>query len=408
MIAPPAARSIAYALFGPVELLATAVITATLAAGVALSVVAIGLPLVLAALAAARAWGGLERRVARQLLGVTVAAPVASGSLVDPAGWRAVLFLLARVPGAVLALGALGAGYGLGLAEVSYPLWFRAGGPYTADGVTRPDTTQVVGHFYLDSWPRALGAALAGALLVVAGTYAVRGLLVVQRALLPLLGPPRGAASARVAELEARRNAAVDAAAAALRRIERDLHDGAQARLVTVAIDLGRAREALGPALDVDQARALVEVAHGNVTAALAELRDLARGIHPPALDEGLGPALAELADRAGLPVALTVEAPARPERPAAAIESIAYFCAAELLTNAVKHSGARQVNVHLRQNDATVTLRVTDDGAGGADPARGSGLTGLAERVEPVDGRLDVASPAGGPTVVTVTLPVR
>ena len=148
-----------------------------------------------------------------------------------------------------------------------------------------------------------------------------------------------------------------------------------------------------------------MDAAHRGAKEALIELRDLARGIHPPVLDSGLAEALATLAAQSIIPVELTADIA---ERPTPAIETIAYFCAAELLANAAKHSGANRVLLDLTQRADTLRLRVSDDGAGGADPAGGSGLPGLVQRVRTVDGRLDLTSPPGGPTVVTVELPLR
>ena len=214
----------------------------------------------------------------------------------------------------------------------------------------------------------------------------------------------------RVRELERSRALVVDDAAARLRRIEQDLHDGAQAQLVAVVMKLGLAREHLGSAVagsagqgDLERALELVDAAQNRAVAAITELRDLARGIHPPALGEGLGAALAALAERSELPVGLTVDLP---QRPTAAIEVIAYFCAAELLTNAAKHSGARHATMEAMHQAGLLRVRVSDDGDGGARIEAGGGLAGLAERVKTVDGRLQVTSPAGGPTVVTVELP--
>ena len=213
----------------------------------------------------------------------------------------------------------------------------------------------------------------------------------------------------RVRELERSRALVVDDAAARLRRIEQDLHDGAQAQMVAVVMKLGLAREHLGSAVarsgqsDVERALELVDAAHRGAIEAITELRDLAHGIHPPALDEGLGAALAALATRSDVPVELIVDLP---ERPSAAIEVIAYFCAAELLANVAKHSGARYATVEVMHQPALVRMRVSDDGSGGARVQAGGGLAGLAERVKTVDGGLQVTSPAGGPTVVTVELP--
>jgi signal transduction histidine kinase len=218
----------------------------------------------------------------------------------------------------------------------------------------------------------------------------------------------------RVRELEESRALAVDDAAARLRRIEQDLHDGAQAQMVAVVMKLGLAQEHLGRAVarfgKTDTERALelralelVDEAHRGGMEAIKELRDLARGIHPPALDEGLGAALAALVGRSEAPVDLVVDLP---DRPSAAIETIAYFCAAELLTNVAKHSGARHVTLEAVHLVGLLRVRVTDDGVGGARMEAGGGLAGLAERVRTVDGRLQVSSPTGGPTVVTVELP--
>jgi signal transduction histidine kinase len=171
---------------------------------------------------------------------------------------------------------------------------------------------------------------------------------------------------------------------------------------------LGMAKEKLGDdgePLDVAAARELVDAAHRGAKDALGELRDLARGIHPPVLDNGLADALATLAARSAIPVELTT---AIPERPTPAIETIAYFCAAELLANAAKHSLASRIDIQAAERAGMLFLTVTDDGAGAADPARGSGLAGLAQRVSTVDGRLDIVSPPGGPTRVTVELPMR
>ncbi len=218
----------------------------------------------------------------------------------------------------------------------------------------------------------------------------------------------------RVRELEESRARVVDDSAARLRRIERDLHDGAQAQMVAVAMKLGLAREKLGGTLagtvvagsaqaDLVRVLELVDAAHRGAKEAITELRDLARGIHPPVLDGGLGTALASLAARSDPPAELVADLP---ERPSAAIETIAYFCSAELLANVAKHSGARQATVEAVHAGGLLRVRVTDDGAGGARLEERGGLAGLAGRVKTVDGRLQISSPPGGPTVVTVELP--
>ena len=214
----------------------------------------------------------------------------------------------------------------------------------------------------------------------------------------------------RVHELERSRANLVEDSAARLRRIERDLHDGAQAQMVAVAMKLGLAREKLGGAIDgtmqpdLERVLELVDAAHRGAKEAIAELRDLARGIHPSVLDHGLGIALTTLAARSDVPVELVMDLP---ERPSAAIETIAYFCAAELLTNVAKHSGARHATLAAVCVPGLLQVRVSDDGSGGARLGARGGLAGIAERVKTVDGKLQVNSPSGGPTVVTVELPL-
>jgi signal transduction histidine kinase len=213
----------------------------------------------------------------------------------------------------------------------------------------------------------------------------------------------------RVRELEQSRAHAVDDSAARLRQIERDLHDGAQAQMVAVTMKLGLAMKKLGRMVDgtgqtdLDRVLDLVAAAHRGAKEAITELRDLARGIHPPVLDHGLGAALTTLAARSDLPVELVLDLP---ERPSAAIETIAYFCAAELVANVAKHSGAGHATLEAAHVPGLLRVRVSDDGSGGARVEARGGLAGLAERVGTVDGRLQISSPPGGPTVVTVELP--
>jgi signal transduction histidine kinase len=215
----------------------------------------------------------------------------------------------------------------------------------------------------------------------------------------------------RVRELERSRSHLVDDSAAQLRRIERDLHDGAQAQMVAVTMKLGLAVKKLagmtggaGQA-DVERVLELVVDAHRGAKEAISELRDLARGIHPVVLDEGLGIALTSLAARHDLPVELVIDLP---QRPSAAIETIAYFCAAELLTNVTKHSGAQHAVLEAVHVPGLLRVRVSDDGCGGARVEDGGGMSGLADRIGTVDGRLHVSSPPGGPSVITVDLPSR
>ncbi len=234
--------------------------------------------------------------------------------------------------------------------------------------------------------------------------FITRGLTAVDRALVRGLLSPSDELERRIAELESDRGVVVDTAAADLRRIERDLHDGAQARLVALAMGLGLAKEKLTE--DPEAAARMVEEAHGEVKVALQELRDLARGIHPAVLtDRGLDAALSAIASRCTVPVSVSVDLPGRP---AEAIEGIAYFTVSELLQNVSKHSGARSASVEVWRAADRLLIQVTDDGSGGARLDGGSGMAGLAERLGAVDGLFVLDSPVGGPTAVTAELPWR
>jgi signal transduction histidine kinase len=386
------------------------------------AVAAIAAAALLVALATriARRLAAVHRGLAARLLGQRVAPPppprpgrgpagwLAAG-LRDGPGWRAVGYQALKLP--LAALEAYAAFLWVaGLADLTYPFWwglFRNHPPgVTLDPVTAASPFPGRG-FPVATFAGTFAALAAGVAMVLAAPWVTRAVVAADRRLLrALLGP--GRLAQRVRDLEQTRALAVDDAAARLRQVERDLHDGAQIRLATMAMHLGMAREKLddeGDPLEVRQARRLVDEAHRAAKDALAELRDLVRGIHPPVLDNGLADALATLAAGSGIPVELACELP---RRPTPAIETIAYFCAAELLANAAKHSHATRVTIRAAERDGTLLLAVGDDGNGGADPAAGSGLAGLAQRVRTVDGRLEIASPPGGPTTVTAVLPLR
>jgi len=363
---------------------------------------------------AGRRLGVVHRDLAARLLGVPVGEPAPprraqgafrrlAANLRDGPGWRAAAYLLVKLPVTVAEIYAL-AFAGLGLAGLTYPFWwplFRNHAPGTVLGPVAALTP--FGAFHIATYAGTFAAFAAGAAMVLVAPWVARGAAAADVWLMRgMLGP--GRLAQRVADLEQSRALAVDDSAALLRRLERDLHDGAQIRLATLAMNLGMARDKLGS--DADPAvRELVDAAHQGAKDALVELRNLARGIHPPALDNGLADALATLAAGSVIPVELTTDIP---RRPAPAIETIAYFCAAELLANAAKHSRANKIDIVLSGEGENLVLHVADDGAGGADPAGGSGLSGLAQRVRTVDGRIEVASPLGGPTQITVTLPMH
>ncbi|MFF0312181.1 sensor domain-containing protein [Streptosporangium sp. NPDC004379] len=405
MVAAPvwarAWRELAYALVAPLMAVIGLVYAVVVALGVASAAGVVGVPLLALGVPAARRLGTANRWLARALAGVRVAdpAPFRSGpgladrlvaALGDLTGWRAVIHGLVRLPSALLALAVAAGLWGGGLALLCHPLWHSGALPVLPDGP-----------------PGAVTASAAGAALLLSAPWGVHLALAPERLLArTLLGPAPG--EARTRRLERARAMAVDGAAAELRRIERDLHDGTAARLVTLAMRLGMALEELERADRPERparARALVGDAHRDAKETLAELRDLIRGIHPSALGEGLETALATLAARSPVPVRFDADLP---ERPDPAIEAVAYFCAAELLANVARHSGARHAVLGVRASDGLLTLLVRDGGDGGAAADTGSGLRGLAGRVAPVDGTIDVHSPPGGPTVVTVELPLH
>ena len=256
----------------------------------------------------------------------------------------------------------------------------------------------------VDTIPETVLMGTAGIGLALAAPWIARAVAGAESRLAAgLLGPSeRTALSNRVDELRARREQLVEVVEAERRRIERDLHDGAQQRLVALAMNLGMAKDKFDK--DPTAARALLDDAHADAKQAMVELRNLARGIHPAVLsDRGLDAALSSLAGRAPVPVAVEVWVP---ERPSAAIETTAYFVVAEALTNIAKHAGASRAAVTVARQNGHIKVVVTDDGIGGADAARGTGLAGLVDRVTAVDGTVRLSSPVGGPTILTVELP--
>ncbi|GAA0743562.1 sensor domain-containing protein [Dactylosporangium roseum] len=300
--------------------------------------------------------------------------------LTDPAGWRALAYTLAKLPVAIPSLLIGGGCYGYGLTMLTYvPLQEHPPEPWAI-----------------------VGSSLAGLVLLLVAPWMLRSVLAVERMLIRgLLGPSQ--AAQRLADLRETRDQAVSDAHATLRRIERDLHDGAQAQLIGVGMHLTMIRELVAADAPPEHLRAAVDTAQDALTATVTQLRDLIRGIHPPVLDRGLHAALTTVA--AGSPVSVTVSVDL-PRRPPPAVESIAYFCACELLTNVGKHSAARTATLRIALRDGVLRIRTSDDGRGGAFPRAGGGLAGLAERIRVVDGRMVISSPPAGPTVVTVEIP--
>jgi signal transduction histidine kinase len=329
-------------------------------------------------------------------LGITVAAPlqesgfaewVGARSLDGPA-WRARAYVGLKLPLALIELAVIAACWLGGMFCLTFPAWW----------------VLALSGVFGGSVATSFAFLPLGAALLLSAPWATHGLAAADLWLMRgLLGP--GSSAERIRALEETRARAVDDSAARLRGIERDLHDGTQAQLVGLAMKLGLAMEKLqgGEPADLPRVTQLVGDAHRGTIEAIADLRTLTRGIHPPVLDHGLADALATLVDRGALPIELITDIP---ERPSAAIEAIAYFSAAELLSNVAKHSGARHATLEAVHVPGLLRVRVTDDGHGGAHADPGGGLRGLAERVRTVDGRIDINSPAGGPTTVTVELP--
>ncbi|MEU6340702.1 sensor domain-containing protein [Streptomyces sp. NPDC046977] len=387
-----------------------------LSLGAGLLVTFLGLPVLAVALAGCRGLGVVERERARKCLHLDVAEPAwprrkpgqgflawLGGQLTNGTSWRHVLYCFVHFPWGVFTFSVAISFFTYGWGMLTYPLW-----RWVFPAYTDQPGLQLYGDghgrgWYLDSPFELAATSAVGLLLVLVTPWLIRGMAYVDRGLVSgLLGPSRLAS--RVTELESDRGVVVDTAAADLRRIERDLHDGAQARLVALAMDLGLAKEKLLE--DPEAAATMVEEAHGEVKLALQELRDLARGIHPAVLtDRGLDAALSSVAARCTVPVQVSVDLQARP---VPAIEGIAYFTVSELLQNISKHSGASRASVDLWRSGDRLMIHVVDNGRGGASTASGSGLAGLAERLGAVDGVLAVDSPAGGPTTVAAELPWR
>jgi signal transduction histidine kinase len=397
-------HDLGYNLMGlPASILAFTVVVSSVTVAITATTLIVGLPLIAAVFAVLRWNARLERRRTGWAQGLPVAEAYRhrSGNLLrrlrivagDPQSWKDLAWLtFAGTVGfaaSVVTITAWGTLVGL----LFLPAWYWSLPNDGVDfGFERADT---LGEAFI----AADLALLAIPLLFLIERWKTEGILRLSRA---LLCPSREAAlRARVEELAATRAGAVDAAAAELERIERDLHDGAQARLVALALDLGMAEERFER--DPEGARELVGEAREEVKRALAELRDLARGIRPSMLAErGLGPALTALAARSPVPATVDLEVPSGMP---AAVENAAWFVVSEALANVGKHSRASRVLVRTSGERGRLIVEVSDDGLGGAD-AGGSGLTGLRRRVEALDGELAVVSPQGGPTTIRAELP--
>jgi signal transduction histidine kinase len=384
------------------------VLTTAIAAGVSLLITLIGLPILTETFLLARGGAYVERRRIALFLGVHIDDPVRrahSGDrgfrrllapFRDRTTWKEVAYLWIVQP--VLSV----VTFTVAVVAWVVPLWAITL-PIYAIG-WHGAAPEIWSGERLDTPLETLLTALAGLLVLPLVPWVIRGTAAVDAAVARVLLSPskRDELEEQIGTLRETQARSVDIAIADRRQIERDLHDGAQQRLLALGMDLSMALEKFET--DPEGARGLVGGAHQEVQRAVHELRNLARGIHPAVLtDRGLDAALSSLAARS--PVRVRLDCDLR-ERPPASVEATAYFIVAEALTNAARYASASVVDVRVRQADGTLLLEIADDGVGGAEATPGGGLAGLADRASSVEGTLRVTSPPGGPTVVTAELP--
>ena len=384
------------------------VLTTAIAAGASLLITLVGLPILTATFLLARGGAYVERRRVALFLGVEIDQPARRAHAADRGfrrllapfrdrtTWKEVAYLWIAHP--VLSV----VSFTVAVTAWAVPLW----------AITLPiyairwqnTAPEIWTGERLDTPLKTLLAALAGLLMLPLVPWVIRGMAAVDAALARALLSPskRDELEEQIGTLRETQARSVDIAIADRRQIERDLHDGAQQRLLALGMDLGMALEKFET--DPERARELVGDAHEEVQRAVQELRDLARGIHPAVLtDRGLDAALSSLAARSPVPVRLETDLQGRPP---ASVEATAYFIVAEALTNAARYASPSLVEVRVRQAGSRLLLAVTDDGVGGAEVSPGGGLAGLVDRASSVEGTVHVVSPAGGPTVVTAELP--
>ncbi|WP_055482955.1 sensor histidine kinase [Sphaerimonospora mesophila] len=400
-----------YVLIGfPLATISLCLVLTGVVAGVGLWIVWIGLPILALTMLVARGMGDVERLRISRVLGTELARPryprpPAEAGLLrrlwTPLSggqpWLDVLHALAVFPVATVTFGVVITWWGVTLFALTYPLygWITSNIP---DNHQLPELLGLGTGYVVDSvFYLAVGVVAAATLYPV-----VRGCAVLQASLGKVLLTGVAELRERIEDLTEGRQAAAHAEANALRRLERDIHDGPQQRLVHLAMELSRAQRELKK--DAMAAEATIGKAITATRETLDELRALSRGIAPPILaDRGLAPALAALAGRCTVPVELDVQVT---ERFPALIENTVYFVTAEALTNVAKHSRATSCSVTLARIGDTLLLTIGDDGVGGAHVAKGHGLAGLADRLRAVEGELSVRSPVGGPTTIMAEVP--
>lgn len=406
-------RESVYALVAfPVSILALVVVITFVAAGIGLSVILGGVFVLVVGVLAARGFAYAERGRLALLHGAPVAAPryLAAGRgdgfwrraltpLRDPQSWLDVVWALFGWITGTFAFAVVLVWWSTVLTGASYWFWERF---LPRDDSDAQSLADLIGLG--DSRAADIGLISGiGAVALVTLPLAVRSAAVLHASLASVLLTSRAELQGRVARVEESRESAHRAEAESLRRLERDIHDGPQQRLIRLGMDLGRARVQLGQ--DPETAARTLDEAVAQTRAAVEELRALSRGIAPPLLvDRGLVAAVAEMADGQPIPVRVTADVPSGLS---IAVETAAYFVVAEALTNVVKHSGAHRADVTLVVVDDQLQVTVDDDGRGGAAATPGHGLHGLRERLDGVDGRLLLASPEGGPTRLRAEVPL-
>jgi signal transduction histidine kinase len=384
------------------------VFTTGITAGLGMLITLVGLPILTATFVLARAGGSLERRRAHVLLGTEIEDPVRRpprgpglwNTLVAPfrdrTTWKELgyLWLVQPVQSVV--------NFTVAVNAWAIPLWAITLPIYAVEWPgAAPD---IWNGRRFDTWHEVIPVAVAGVIVLPLAPWVIRGVAALDAAVARWgLSPSRTEAlEEQIDTLRETQARSVDIAIADRRQIERDLHDGAQQRLLALGMELGMALEKFDS--DPDAARELVGDAHREARRAVAELRNLARGIHPAVLtDRGLDAALSALAARSPVPVHLEVELR---ERSPASIEATAYFIVAEALTNAARYAKASAVDVRVQLVGDRLRIEVADDGVGGAEELPGGGLAGLADRASSVEGSLRLTSPVGGPTIVAAELP--
>ncbi|WP_017598844.1 sensor histidine kinase [Nocardiopsis lucentensis] len=381
---------------------AALLLTPLILASAVLTLIWVGLPFVILTATLLRALANAQRRTLGHLLpqGPVPSAyrPVPQGSilrrattlLTDPATWKDILWLTAGAANLLL---------------ITIPIALLTHGLYQIlHTLTPTPQTPLYGLYTPHTTTQTLIPLLTGALLTYLAYYTAPKVLHLYLAFNQLLLAPNEKArlTARVAHLATSRANTIDTQAAEIRRIERDLHDGAQARLVALGMNLGMAEQIIEH--DPTTARDMLTEARETTRQALTELRDLVRGIHPPVLVErGLDGAVHALALTHPLTTTVDVDLHGRPADP---VESAAYFAIVELLTNTAKHAHATHAWIRINHGQGRLVITLTDNGTGGATPAPGSGLAGIRRRLDAFDGTMNITSPPGGPTIVTLEIP--